>query len=43
MILAIIIVFLTTISYVTIKEIYKIITKNILKLFKNYDKRRYNL
>lgn len=43
MILTIIIVFLITISYITIKEIYKVITKNILKLFQNYEKRRSNL
>lgn len=43
MILTIIIIFLITISYIIIKEIYKFITKNILKLFKNYEKRRSNL
>lgn len=43
MILTIIIVFLITISYIIIKEIYKFITKNILKLFQNYEKRRSNL
>lgn len=43
MILAIIIVFLITISYIIIKEIYKVIIKNILKLFQNYEKRRSNL
>ena len=50
MILAIIIVFLITISYIidgglldVSGELYKIITKNILKLFQNYEKRRSNL